>query len=318
MRTAFIQELVQLAENDPDLFLLTADLGFSVLEPFRDRFPERYVNVGVAEQNMVGVAAGLALAGKKVYTYSIANFAITRCLEQIRNDICYHHLNVTVTAVGGGLAYGPQGYTHHGMEDVAFARVLPGMMAVAPADAAEVRWAMTRMHARGGPAYLRLARGGEPPLHPTSIEGATLGDLLPLRPAGFVNVVGCGPILGEAIEASIRLEEAGVTLGVFSCPVVGAASGDGLRALAAASEQLIVLEEHLGQGGLYGVAAETVAAMPAGRAQLIPVGLSHEHLHINGSQHYLRRVHGVNAARIVDIVLSNCGSHKINEASALK
>lgn len=304
MRNTFIQELVRQAEADPTLFLLTADLGFSVLEPFRDRFPDRYLNVGVAEQNMVGIAAGLALSGKRVFTYSIANFAITRCLEQIRNDVCYHHLDVTVVAVGGGLAYGSQGYTHHGMEDVAFARVLPGMTVVVPADAAEVRWAMPRMSVLGGPAYLRLARGGEPPVHPASIEDADLGGLIALRPAGRINVVGCGPVLAEAVEASKSLAEAGVSLGVFSCPVVGTASAEALRTLAGSSDRLLVLEEHLGHGGLYGVVAETVAAMSGPRAQIQALGLSHDHLHVNGTQVYLRDIHGIGASHIVRHVTS--------------
>src|SRR5690348_7283999 len=130
MRTAFIEALVAEAERDPSLWLLNGDLGFSVLELFADKFPDRYLNVGVAEQNMVGIAAGLALSGKNVFTYSIANFATLRCLEQIRNDVCYHKANVTVVGVGGGLSYGAQGYTHHAVEDIAVTRNLPNITVV--------------------------------------------------------------------------------------------------------------------------------------------------------------------------------------------
>src|SRR3954452_2238918 len=127
MRTAFIEGLVELAGRDPRIHLLTADLGYSGLERFRDTFPTRYTNVGVAEQNLIGLAAGMALCGKVVFVYSIANFPTLRCFEQIRNDVCYHKANVKVVAVGGGLAYGAQGYTHHGVEDLAVLRALPGM-----------------------------------------------------------------------------------------------------------------------------------------------------------------------------------------------
>src|SRR6266478_3704602 len=137
MRGAFFRAVTALAENDERVHLIVGDLGFGVVENFAERFPNRFVNVGVAEQNMTGIAAGLALSGKIVFTYSIANFPILRCLEQVRNDICYHAANVKVVAVGGGLAYGSLGATHHATEDLAIMRVLPQMVVVAPGDPAE-------------------------------------------------------------------------------------------------------------------------------------------------------------------------------------
>ncbi len=141
MRTAFARTLGELAAGDERLWLLTGDLGFSVLEPFAQQFPQRYLNVGVAEQNLAGIAAGLASCGKIVFTYSIANFPTIRCLEQIRNDICHHELPVKVVAVGGGLSYGAAGYSHHAVEDLAVMRAMPGMVVVAPADPWEARCA---------------------------------------------------------------------------------------------------------------------------------------------------------------------------------
>ena len=132
MRTAFIETLCELAKDDPRIFLLNGDLGYSVLERFREAFPKRYLNVGVAEQNLTGIAAGLSRTGKTVFTYSIANFPTLRCLEQIRNDVCYHEANVKIVAVGGGFTYASQGYTHHGVEELAILRTLPGMVVVAP------------------------------------------------------------------------------------------------------------------------------------------------------------------------------------------
>ena len=147
---------MKLAERDSRVFLVVGDLGFGVTEPFAKRFPKRYLNAGVAEQNMTGIAAGLALSGKIVFTYSIANFPILRCLEQIRNDVCYHHANVKVVAVGGGFAYGSLGATHHATEDLAIMRALPEMSVVAPGDPEEAAAATEAVAAHDGPCYLRL------------------------------------------------------------------------------------------------------------------------------------------------------------------
>ncbi|MGY8770718.1 MAG: transketolase family protein [Pirellulales bacterium] len=155
MRKAFIETLNK-AGNDSKVWLLTADLGYSVIEEFRDAFPNQFVNVGIAEQNMTGVAAGLGHSGKVVFTYSIANFPTLRCLEQIRNDICYHQLPVKIVAVGGGCAYGALGYTHHGTEDLGIMRSLPSMTVLAPGDPIEAQAATKAIIDRPGPAYLRL------------------------------------------------------------------------------------------------------------------------------------------------------------------
>src|SRR5215217_2366321 len=151
MRTAFIEQLIEEAKADDSVFLIVGDLGFSVVEPFAELFPERFLNAGVAEQNMTGLAAGLATQGYKVFTYSIANFPTLRCLEQIRNDVCYHNLPVISVAVGGGLAYGSLGYSHHAVEDLAILRTLPNMGVVAPGDPHETRAAVKALVERGGP-----------------------------------------------------------------------------------------------------------------------------------------------------------------------
>src|SRR3954449_11566852 len=165
MRMSFIESLCSAARRDPRVHLLTADLGYSVVEPFAAAFPKRFTNVGVAEQNLIGVACGLALCGKVVFVYSIANFPTLRCLEQIRNDLCYHQADVKVVAVGGGLAYGPQGYTHHGVEDLAVMRALPGMTVVAPGDPVESRLPGPAVARQPGPAHLRLGKAREPDVH---------------------------------------------------------------------------------------------------------------------------------------------------------
>src|ERR1700679_3509777 len=170
MRGAFFRTLMEVAEHDNRVFLLVGDLGFGVVEPFVKKFPDRFLNVGVAEQNMTGIAAGLALSGKIVFTYSIANFPILRCLEQIRNDVCYHNANVKIVSIGGGYSYGSLGMTHHATEDIAILRALPGMVVVAPGDPIETEAATRAVTEHDGPCYLRLGRAGEPNIHSAGIK----------------------------------------------------------------------------------------------------------------------------------------------------
>ena len=165
MRNAFIEELVSLAKVNNRIALIVGDLGYSVIEPFADSFPDRFINAGVAEQNMMGLAAGMASEGYHVFVYSIANFPTFRCSEQIRNDVDYHNLPVTVVAVGGGLAYGNLGYSHHAVQDYALIRAMPNMLIAAPGDPMEVRACMRYLVNNPQPSYLRLGKAGEPCIH---------------------------------------------------------------------------------------------------------------------------------------------------------
>lgn len=165
MRNAFIQELVSLARQHPQIALIVGDLGYSVVEPFADEFPDRFINAGVAEQNMTGLAAGMASEGYHVFTYSIANFPTFRCAEQIRNDVDYHNLPVTIVSVGGGLSYGALGYSHHAVQDLSLMRAMPNMLISAPGDQFEVRACMRYLVQHPQPSYLRLGKAGEPSFH---------------------------------------------------------------------------------------------------------------------------------------------------------
>ena len=300
MRTAFIKSLIEMAERDSRIWLLTGDLGYSVLEPFAAKFPGRYINVGVAEQNMAGVAAGLALSGKKVFTYSIANFAVTRCLEQIRNDICYHNADVTVVATGGGLAYGTQGYTHHGIEDIGFTRLLPNINVIAPADAPEVDMAMEAIARRSGPTYLRLARGGEPAVHTKPLDAKFFGRALMVREAGEIAILSTGSILGEAVAAADRLTAEGIKTGVYSLPVIQPFDAATITALAQQCRLLVTVEEHVGLGGLGGAVAEVLSGLEAPRARLERAGVVHGVSPNAGSHAYLRRLHKLDADGLIE------------------
>lgn len=291
MRNAFVEALIQVAEEDSRIWLLTGDLGYSVLEGFADRFPDRFVNVGVAEQNMVGVAAGLALAGKVVFTYSIANFPTLRCLEQIRNDVCYHNLPVISVAVGGGLAYGSLGYSHHAVEDLAIMRSLPNLAVAAPGDPHETRAAVKALVARGGPGYLRLGKGGEACVHseePTLAEGSAVQ----LRSGGALTLVSTGATLPMAMTAAAALAEEGIEAEVFSVPFV---SDLPVHALVNTG-RIVSVEEH-GPGGLGGALAEALCATSV---RLSPVCLPPGGVPTAGSQEYLKARQGLTVERIVE------------------
>lgn len=287
MRTTFIQTLVELAAADRRIHLLTADLGYSVLEPFRDRFPGRYTNVGVAEQNLVGIAAGLALCGKVVFVYSIANFPTLRCYEQIRNDVCYHHANVKVVAVGGGLAYGAQGYTHHGVEDLAVLRALPGLTVVAPGDPIETRLATRALAEVAGPCYLRLGKAKEPVVHTHEPE-FRLGKGIRLRAGSDATLLSTGAMLQESVRAAEALAARGLCVGVISLPTVKPLDAEMVLEAARATGALVTVEEHSVTGGLGSAVADVLAE--AGLAcRFRKFGLPDEVSHQIGSQAWLRQ-----------------------------
>jgi transketolase len=219
-----------------------------VLERFAEALPAQYVNVGVCEQAMVGIAAGLALSGRRVVLYSIANFPTLRCLEQLRNDVCYHDLPVTVIAVGGGLAYGAQGYTHHGVEDLGIMAMLPNMAVASPADPLEAVALLPQLLDRRRPAYLRLGRSGEPVLHAPG-TAVTLEQAIILRRGGDVALLATGPILGRALAAAEVLASRGVSASVVSFPGFRPLDEAAVLAAARAHRALLTIEEHSVSGG---------------------------------------------------------------------
>ncbi|MGD0016403.1 MAG: transketolase C-terminal domain-containing protein [Verrucomicrobiia bacterium] len=300
MRTAFIEALCELAARDERVWLLTGDLGFSVLERFAERFPDRYVNVGVAEQNMTGIAAGLAMSGKTVFTYSIANFPTLRCLEQIRNDVCNHNANVKIVAVGGGLAYGPAGYTHHAVEDLAIMRALPNMVVVAPGDPVEARLATRAIAEHQGPCYLRLGKSHEPVVHkqPPSFS---LGRAIRLRDGGDATLISTGGILPVAVEVVDLLARTGIQIRLLSMPTLVPFDVDAVEASARETGAVFTLEEHRLVGGLGSAVAETLAEMGS-RAPLHRLAVRDENLHAVGSQDYLRQQSGLTASQIGETI----------------
>ena len=307
MRDAFVAGLTRLAERDPSIMLVTGDLGFGVLTEFARRFPDQYLNAGVAEQNMAGLAAGLALEGRRVFTYSIANFPTLRCVEQIRNDICHHRLPVTVVAVGGGFAYGPLGFSHHATEDVAIMAALPGMRVMAPNDPVEAGACTGLCGALEGPTYLRLGRNGERRIHASDLSTMREGRMMHVtgpKDAPVALVAACGT-LDIALEAMEALRRDAIEATVWSCPFIVPFDQQAARALASTAELVVTVEEHAIFGGLGTRCAHEIASMPAPRARHLGVGIPPEPQHAVGDQKYLRQSTGLTAERIAERVRSS-------------
>ncbi len=299
MRNAFVRTMLELAAADPRVVLITGDLGYNVLEEFAERFPKQFLNAGVAEQNMTGVAAGLALSGHVVFTYSIANFPTLRCLEQIRNDVCMHGANVTVVAVGGGLAYGVLGPTHHGTEDLAIMAALPGMTVFAPGDPVETELVTRAAAAHDGPCYLRLGKAGEPVVH-AEPPAFRIGHAIPVRTGDAATLVTTGGTLALTCDAADRLAAAGTRVAVLSMPTLQPLDRRAILDAAARTRRIVTVEEHAG-GGLGTAVAEVLAGaghpVPL-RTVRLPGGI----IKTVGSQEHLRARLGVSADAVVAAV----------------
>jgi transketolase len=301
LRTAFIQELNELADQDDRVCLIVGDLGFSVIDEFANKHPDQFVNAGVSEQNMIGLAAGMALTGKIVFTYSIGNFATLRCLEQIRNDVCYHRANVKVVAVGGGLAYGNLGVTHHASEDVAIMRALPNMTVVAPGDPVEARLATRAVVALDGPCYLRLGKAGEPVVHEKEPQFA-LGHAITVREGGDITLIASGGMLATADNVARDLAGRGLGVRLVSMHTVKPIDRDAVARAAGETRYVFTLEEHSVEGGLGGAVAEIMAELDPGHAPLKRIGLRPEFNKTVGDQNYLKAMHGLDEESVLKTI----------------
>jgi len=301
VRDAFIRALTELAPQHPELILLTGDLGFGVLNDFAARFPRQFLNVGVAEQNMSGLAAGLALDGHTVFTYSIGNFPTLRCLEHIRNDICYHGANVKIVCVGGGMSYGPVGMSHHATEDLAILRSLPGMLVFSPCDLWEAAEAARYLVSHRGPAYLRLDKSAA---QMTVQPGETFrpGSIRTVRDGSDVTLAATGGILGEALRAADILAAQGVFCRVLSVHTVKPLDTGTLVAAASETGGIVTIEEHAVDGGLGGAVAETLMEAGVFPPFFVRMGLRDTFSSVVGSQQYLRKVYSLDAGAIVQVV----------------
>lgn len=300
MRDSFIRSLTALAEADPMVTLITGDLGFGVLTDFARRFPAQFINAGVAEQNMTAVAAGMALEGHKVYTYSIANFTTLRCLEQIRNDICYHDADVTVVSVGGGFSYGQLGMSHFATEDIAILRALPNMRVVAPTDPWEAAELTMQLAALPGPKYLRLDKGSAG--LPATPSDVTFGKARLVRDGKDATLIATGAILREALAAADRLAADGIEARVLAIHTVKPLDADAVLDAARQTGAVFTVEEHTVIGGLGSAIAECCLEAGVAPAVFRRVGLRDVYPSVVGDQDYLRKAYDMDAEAIVRIV----------------
>ena len=298
MRDAMTRVLCELAEQDPNVLLVTGDLGFGVFNQYRQRFPAQFINAGVAEQNMTGLATGLALEGKIVFTYSIGNFSTLRCLEQIRNDACYHGANVKIIAIGGGFTYGALGISHHATEDLAIMRALPDITVIAPGDPLEAEAATRAVYKQPGTCYLRLGRGEEPCVHEDQIS-FVLGEALKVRDYGHdVVIISTGGILKNAADACDLLAKEGIRVQLFSMHTMKPFDKELISRIAPSSRLAVTIEEHTITGGLGSAVAVVLAESSGSRAKLLQIGLNDCFSSVVGDQEYLREIYGLSVEAI--------------------
>lgn len=304
MRDTFVRTLIELAKKDKNIELVTGDLGFGVLKPFWEQCPDQFTNAGIAEQNMTTVAAGMALEGKTVFTYSIGNFPTLRCLEQIRNDCAYHHANVKIVCVGGGFVYGSLGMSHHATEDIAIIRALPDVVVMAPGDLVEAEEATKAIAAYDGTCYLRLGRGGEKRIH-KKIDGFKIGKAIRVKDGKNIAVFSTGAIFEEVQAASEALSKKGLDHAIYTFPTVKPIDAELIKECAKNFDLIVTCEEHNIVGGFGSAVAEVLSEISC-HARLLRLGLNDTYATIVGSQKYLRQMYGIDGEGIAEKIEEAC------------
>lgn len=289
MRTAFISQLMKEAEKNDKIFLLVGDLGYSVVEPFAIKYPNRFKNVGIAEQNMAGIAAGLAMTGFHVYMYSIANFPTLRCIEQIRNDIAYHNANVKIVAVGGGYAYGDLGATHHATETLGVMRVLPNMVVCSPADPVETKSITTLSANYDGPMYIQLGKAGEKTIHDRNLT-LSIGSFVPYKVKNCDKAI----IVTGSLSSVIVNSERAVGADIYTMPFVKPINREQLKIIAEKYKDITVIEEHQLSGGVGSAIIEQINDLYAEcDIEIYPkihrIAIKDVFQNVTGCQNYLRK-----------------------------
>ena len=301
MRAVFNKELLEIAKKDPRIHMVLADIGYGEIEPFRDTFPERYYNVGVAEQNMTGVACGIAMEGNIAVTYSIANFPTLRCLEQIRNDVCYHNANVKIVIIGGGVSYGALGMSHHSTEDLAIMRALPNIVVEVPCDNWEAIAATHAMIEHDGPFYYRCGYKGEKDIHSGPID-FKIGKANTVREGSDITLMFCGPIGTEVVSAADELAKEGITCRIVSMHTIKPIDKDAILDAVKNTGGIVTVEEHNIIGGLGAAVAEVLADEGVMPKKFKRMAFPDVNVAKIGGQKWIRDQYGLQARGIADTV----------------
>lgn len=298
MRLAVVNKIYEAALNDKKIYFITGDLGHAHSDDFKNSLPGQYINAGMAEQNMIGVAAGLALSGMKVFVYSIVPFITMRCFEQIRNDVCYQNVNVTIIGIGAGYAYSLAGATHHGLEDLAIMRALPEMHIYSPADPNEAELLISHIIHNPSPSYLRIGKGGEPNFVKNCPN--EIGKLSVLKQGNDITLFSTGSVVSEAISAANELEKLGISTEVVNVNVIKPIDGPGVIARIENRRAIFTLEEHGITGGLGSCVAEIISETKKDYPLIFRrFGVPDYYSHELGNQAYLRQKIGINFLSLV-------------------
>jgi transketolase len=309
MRNAFADEMTRLCSTNQKPILLSGDIGNKLFDKLKAAAPEQFLNCGVAEANMIGVAAGLAMSGYRPFAYTIVPFITTRVLEQIRVDLCYHNVPATVVGVGGGLSYAALGPTHHALEDIAFLRVLPNMSVLCPGDAMEVRACLKAAMLHDGPLYIRLGKKGEPVVHSAEPK-VTVGGSLELKPGKDCTILAVGNLLPEAMKAAELLAGRKLDVGVVSPVSVKPLDGERLSESFARSKLVISLEEHSVAGGAGSAILEWLSDHhPAGVTKFLRIATPDAFYTQSGKQSYARQQLGLDAPSVAEKVARRLNGH---------
>jgi transketolase len=288
VRNTFVRELLEHAKNDENILLLTGDLGYGVVDTFQRELPDQFINFGMNEQSMMGAAAGLAASGYKPFVYSIGNFPTFRCLEQVRNDVAYMNLNVTIVALGAGFSYGTAGYSHHLIEDLGALTALPNIKTYSPADSIETKSVLKMVLENQSPKYVRLGKGGEPELTNSFVNTVSGVSILQGNPS--FAIVSTGSILSEAIKLRALFEEEKPTILSFYDL---SAMHDYLSSHK--FSKILTIEEHILRGGFGSLVAENLRW---NSCEIERYGINTVNSEESGSQNYLRELYGLSAEKI--------------------
>lgn len=299
MRFAVVEEIYEAALRDKNIYFITGDLSHAKVEEFKKNIPDQYINAGMAEQNLIGVAAGLALSGMKVFVYSIVPFITLRCFEQIKVDVCYQNVDVTIIGVGAGFAYSAMGATHHAIEDIATLRALPHMQIVSPSNPLEGRLIAREIIQRSGPAYIRIGKGGEP--LPNREYTLTFGKGFVMKEGKDATIFATGPIMSEALHAAELLDGQGVSTEVVNLHTIKPLDVGIIKDRVRSRKALFTLEEHSLLGGLGSAVAEVVSEQNQ-RVLFKRFGVSDEWPKTIGTQQYLRSLYGLTGTQLAESI----------------
>jgi transketolase len=302
MRKAFIRKLTELVSKNKNIYLLTGDLGFSVFDEFKEKFSDNYINVGLSEANMIGVAAGMTMCDKQVFVYSIIPFITFRCLEQIRNDLCLQNLPVKIIGVGEGLSYGTSGPTHHSIEDIGVMSSLPNLIVISPGDPVEVEKIVEQSLDLNSPCYIRLGKSGEEDVNSSEVD-LRIGKGNIIKKGKDVAILSTGNMLSTAVKVSNALEEEGINSMVVSLHTIKPLDEILLKDISTYIKHIFILEEHISSCGLSSRIAffyfrENI------KVDLTCIGLPDNFVTLVGNQEFLRETYGLDVKSIKDRIMS--------------